>query len=741
MKEKPEEGGYCPYCGFNNERYKYLPNQLPPLTVLKGKYLLGRPLGVGSVGITYIALDLRQHAVVAIKELYTQNVCIREQPKSIYVNEKDKAVFEASKRRFLQEARVLTMFKENDKEGIVKVKDHFEENNTAYIVMEYLDGKSLAELVKESRMTFEQTRSLFESICHALTKIHQFGVVHLDVRPNNIMVMENGTVKLLDFGDVNTIGKNNLKGITAIKIGFAAPEQYMKNGKIGQWTDVYATAATMYYCLTGKRPADFINRKAGAELEKPSKLGVKIPTSAETAILKAMELNPSDRFRTMDEFWNAFDNKKKQKKKKKRNGGLKPGIVAGTIAAAVAVIAIAALLLHKPITPEQHENDSVSVSELPTSTTTITNVPEPETTENDSVSVSESSMSTTTVTNAPEPEMDTVEVGETMPMYLGTYILENAADRNYIMGIDGGFGDDGTALTVKAYEDSNKNRISVTEEAKEDGFYNLRAAHTNSYIETSESQDIGETVRQFAKLFDSGTEKWAFVYCGHDDDKDMDEVIIQNAAGSVLAPKDGNVKAGTEIVLTEFNMDDNSQKWYMRWSEKDENEANVIVYHEGDLVESISGVFNISSALDGKTSMSISRDTVYHPEPTAVVFYSDWLTTEDTLFQFEFVPTGSESRYKIFPVDQKNGEHKCLEYNPDTRELVMRDESDNKNQLFRVVYVKSNTYLLQTFDESVVGFDLDEKGEAIGVAVLARPYNAIADSRLESWLLGVPHSK
>ena len=714
MKEKDQAGGYCPYCGFKNEDYKYPSNYLRPLTPLNGKYLLGRALGAGGFGITYIALDLHLQVVVAVKELYLKKISAREESKTISVNSKDKTLFEDNKKRFLQEARVLAMFNEKDNEGVVMVKDHFEENNTAYIVMEYLDGHTLKELVKKNRLSFEQVRSLFEPVCHALTKIHQFGVVHLDISPDNIMIMDNNRAKLLDFGGARTIGAKDEHDIIAFKRGYAPPEQYMENGRLGQWTDVYATAATMYYCLTGVKPIDSMERKAGAELEKPTKLGAKISPAIETVILKAMEIDPSKRYQTMEEFWDALNNKKKKSKsdsgarqtsnRVKKNGGM-AGIIIGVVAALIAAVVVVAMMRHKPkqespVFPDQ--SGSVAVEET---------------------------------------EEVHVEIGETMPMTLGTYIFENAADRNYIMGIDSGFGDDGTPLILKAYEDSNKNRVIITDEEEGDGFYNLRAGHTNSVIETSESTEIGETLRQFADFYDVGTQKWVFIYCGHDDEKNMDEVIIQNAAGSVMAPQDGNVQEGSEIVLTELNMEDDSQKWYIRWSELDESEQPVIVYKEGDLVESVSGVFNVASALDGQTSMSINRDETYHPEPTVVLFKAEWLTNDDTIFQFEFVPTGYESRYKIFPVDQMDGSHQCLEYNPDTLELVMRDESDNENQLFRIVYVKSNTYLIQTYNESVVGFDFNDAGNAEGVAVLARPYDSVEDSRLESWLLQIPHAK
>lgn len=718
MKEKPQEGGFCPHCGFKNEDYKYPSNQLRPLTPLNGKYLLGRALGAGGFGITYIALDLHLQVVVAIKELYLKKISIREESKIIAVNSKDKVCFEENKKRFLQEARVLAMFNEKDNEGVVIVKDHFEENNTAYIVMEYLDGLTLKEMVKKNQLSFEQVKNLFEPVCHALNKIHQFGVVHLDVSPDNIMIMENNRAKLLDFGGAKIIGAKENNDVIAFKRGYAPPEQYMENGRIGQWTDVYATAATMYYCMTGVKPIDSMERKAGAELEKPSKLGAKISQNVEAVILKALDIDPDKRYQTMEEFWEALNNKKKKAGPVKttdnnKKTGKKTGLIVGIVVALIAVMAVVAMLLHKPASNNTQISDESG----------------------------EAAISEGVSTKETDEEKVGLEIGETMPMTLGTYIFENAADRGFIMGIDGGFGDDGTALTVKPYEDSNKNRLIVTDEDESDGYYNLRAAHTNSFIETSESQAVGETVRQFVGLYDSGTQKWSFIYCGHDDEKDMDEVIIQNAAGTVLAPSNGNVQAGTEIVLTELNMDDDTQKWFVRWSEKDESEQDVVVYNEGDLVESISGTYNISSALDGQTSMCISRDEAYHAEPTVVLFKSEWLTTDDTVFQFEFVPTGSESRYKIFPVDQADGEHKCLEFNPDTNELVMRDESDSNNQLFRLVYVKSNTYLLQTYNESVVGFDLDENGEAEGASVYARPYDAVEDSRLETWLLQMPHDK
>lgn len=314
MKTKPQAGGFCPSCGFDNEEYARDPRHLSPLTPLNGKYLLGRALGMGGFGITYIALDMHLQVVVAIKELYLKKISIRNATKTIDVLSSDKECFLENKKRFLQEARVLAKFNEEDSEGIVVVKDHFEENNTAYIVMEYLSGSTLQKKVKERRLSYEETKTVMEPVCRSLKKIHKYDVMHLDVSPDNIMITQNKGAKLLDFGGAKNISEDE-SDVIAYKKGYSPVEQREKDGNIGAWTDVYAVAATIYYCLTGKKPTDVMERRIGAELERPSKLGVRLPKSAEDALMKAMELKISDRYQTIDEFWEAYSTTAKSKKK------------------------------------------------------------------------------------------------------------------------------------------------------------------------------------------------------------------------------------------------------------------------------------------------------------------------------------------------------------------------------------------------------------------------------------------
>lgn len=694
MKAKIGEGGICTSCGFSNDNYQVPTDQLPPLTPLNGRYLIGRALGVGGFGITYIALDVQLQVVVAIKELYLKSISIRNQTKTISVHPKDKQCFEENKKLFLDEARILAQFNKEDNAGIVNVKEHFEENDTAYIVMEYLAGKTLRQRIAKEKMTYEEIKDLMAPVCHALTKVHQFGVIHMDVSPDNIMVLEEGRAILLDFGGAKNVYTTEPHNFISFKRGYAPPEQYMENGKTGQWTDVYATAATMFYCLTGVKPTDAMERRAGADILRPSQMGVKIPVKAEEALMKALDLDPDQRYQSIEDFWNEFN------VKGKRNVPA-ISIIGGGVAVGLGIVLLlsSGILAGKDKNPEATANSTEVVKDTDTQKADADN----------------------------KEAIIGCEIGETMSIVEGSYIFENREDANFIMGIDSGFGDNGAVLKLKDYSDRNCNRLAVAQDRDAKRTYNLSVMHTNSFIETSEGQEAGTSVSQYQKMAEEDKSNWNFVYCGHEDGKDI--VIIKNAAGLVLAPAEGKLENGADIVLTKENLEDETQKWYMRWSERDEAEETVMVYEEGDLVENKMGINTIASALDGTTMFSISRDESLF-EPTMIVWTQVWDETQ----QFEFVLI-EESRYRIYPMDQLEGERKCLEYNETDDKIVLREESDNTNQLFRVVYAGYNMYLIQSYNESVLGFDVNEDGSTDGNAIFVRPYDAVADSRLEKWLI------
>lgn len=303
MKEKKIVGGYCPNCGFNNDDYRWNENHLPPLKPLNGRYLTGRVLGAGGFGITYLAKDIKLEKVVAIKELFLKNISVRKTDGNVTVSLKDNTCFEDNKKRFQEEARILARFKDTDKEGVVGVQDYFEENNTAYIVMEYIQGTTLRQMFKNKPITYEAAVDLLNPITSTLIKIHHEKVVHLDISPDNIMITEDGKAKLLDFGGAKLINDTDPFKQFSYKRGYSPIEQRKTTGKLGRWTDVYAMAATMYYCITGKKPVDAMDRLAGTELPFPSRLGAKIPEKAEAVLMKALELQIEDRYQTLEEFW------------------------------------------------------------------------------------------------------------------------------------------------------------------------------------------------------------------------------------------------------------------------------------------------------------------------------------------------------------------------------------------------------------------------------------------------------
>jgi len=168
--------------------------------------------------------------------------------------------------------------------------------------------------------------------------------------------------------------------------------------------------------------------------------------------------------------------------------------------------------------------------------------------------------------------------------------------------------------------------------------------------------------------------------------------------------------------------------------ENTDNTENIPVgdtmYEEGAMVEGIEGVKTFASALDGVTMISLSQDESLD-NPELIVWQNVWDVTQ----QFEIVPEGSESRYRIYPLDQEEDKKACLEFDEATGKVLMKEKSDSNNQLFRIVYAGNDMFLIQAYNESVLGFDLNEDGTANGPAIVARPYEAFTDSRLEKWII------
>ena len=254
----------CEYCGHDERQQNYA-HQLPVGTVLNGQYLVGRVLGQGGFGITYMGWDLNLAIPIAIKEYYPSGTVSRECSHSLRVTgiiAEREAQFRRNRERFIQEARTLARLRSVP--GIVGIHNFFQENDTAYIVMEYLDGTTLRKYTElcGGRVVAYRALELMQPVMLALQQVHAVDLVHRDISPDNIMLMLDGSLKLLDFGASREVvdadvDKNLARSTEAIlKHGFAPMEQYQKRGTLGPWTDVYALCATIYYLLTGSVPPD-----------------------------------------------------------------------------------------------------------------------------------------------------------------------------------------------------------------------------------------------------------------------------------------------------------------------------------------------------------------------------------------------------------------------------------------------------------------------------------------------------
>ena len=332
---------YCPHCLTNNPDNSVVcgrcgkdmmihneSNQLPVNSILNGRYLIGKVLGEGGFGIVYVGLDLRLDTTVAIKEYYPSGIVNRISTYSNTVTiagSSSKNQFEGGRERFLNEARLVTKFRGNP--NIVDIMDFFYENGTAYIVMEYLSGGSLSQLLaaKGPIRDFSKLYEMIRPVMQALDKLHSEGLIHRDISPSNLMFSREGQIKLLDFGAVRQSNADDEKSLSVVlKHGYAPVEQYQSHGRQGAWTDVYALCATMYKLLTGTTPMNVTDRIT-EELPLPSSLGVGISPAQEKVLMHGLALKQENRIQNMTELMSAFDNADKAvggtKSPEKKHGG------------------------------------------------------------------------------------------------------------------------------------------------------------------------------------------------------------------------------------------------------------------------------------------------------------------------------------------------------------------------------------------------------------------------------------
>ena len=303
MEQYDDALNVCPHCGYVCGTPAEESIHMQPGTLLHDRYIVGRVLGYGGFGVTYIGWDGKLEQKVAIKEYLPGEFSTRMPGQSqVTVFNGDKSEqFRDGLKKFVEESKRLAKFQ--NEAGIVKIFDSFEENETAYIIMEYLDGITLKEYLGQvGTIPEDEAINMLMPVMESLQTVHAEGLLHRDIAPDNIFLTKDGSVKLIDFGASRYATTSHSRSLTVIiKPGYSPEEQYRSRGDQGPYTDVYAIAATLYRMITGKTPPDAMERRAKYEnqnkdiLIEPHKLVKNISRNREVAILNAMNVRVEDR--------------------------------------------------------------------------------------------------------------------------------------------------------------------------------------------------------------------------------------------------------------------------------------------------------------------------------------------------------------------------------------------------------------------------------------------------------------
>ena len=368
--------GYpCPVCGFDPAQAAAPNYVLPYGAILNGRYIVGKMLGQGGFGITYIGWDLAMERKVAIKEYYPSGQVSRNpgsRDLTWYTNEQSRQARQNGMQMFLKEARKMS--KVDNLTNVVRVRDIFQENETAYIVMDFVEGETLkARLDKTGPLTWTQAKEIFVPAMQAMEQVHQAGLVHRDISPDNLMLTPDGRVMILDLGAAKDLAIN--KGASSamvVKGGFSPPEQYAQQGGSGSWTDVYAMAATMYHSLTGVVPPTAVDRMQGEPVNWALLETGGVPNHVIAALQNAMKLNARERTQTMAELLRQCQSEtavvaRKEPPVSARKGNFR---IIGFAAALCLAAALAVALFVKAKPAPQPVSSPTTMQAVPTRSTT-----------------------------------------------------------------------------------------------------------------------------------------------------------------------------------------------------------------------------------------------------------------------------------------------------------------------------------------------------------------------------------
>lgn len=301
----------CPNCGNDYTKNKKFAGVLSPFTLLNNRYLIGRVLGKGGFGVTYIAKDIISNSICAIKEYMPSEYSTRSggtQNIIPFSDDKARFVFTHGREKFMEEAKTLLKLRNNP--IVVDIWDYFTQNNTAYLVMEYLDGQDLRKAARSNggKIEPEFAKMVFVTVASSLMEIHRMNILHRDLSPENIIVTSNGRIKLIDFGAARNFVSTQNKGMSILlKPGFAPPEQYNAKGTQGPWSDVYALCATFYTLVSGKPLVDALFRYRGEIQPSLASLGCPVSKKTSDVIERGMELDYKRRYKDFKELLDDID--------------------------------------------------------------------------------------------------------------------------------------------------------------------------------------------------------------------------------------------------------------------------------------------------------------------------------------------------------------------------------------------------------------------------------------------------
>ena len=280
---------------------------LPGTGLCGGKYVIEKKIGEGGFGITYRAVQSGLNRAVCIKEYFLAGRCVRDvQAKTIHIQGTGEDVFEKYRKAFVKEAQTLAALHHP---GIVEVIDIFDENNTSYMVMPFIEGRSLQSIVeKNGPITYPEAVNYMAQIASAVGYIHERHILHRDIKPDNIMITADYKAVLIDFGSAREFEEDKTQAHTSmVTHGYAPTEQYSRNSRKGSYTDIYAIGATLYFILTGQVPLEAAARITET-MPEPKELNPDLPEEANRTIMKAMQLKSQDRHQSIAEFMDDLRN-------------------------------------------------------------------------------------------------------------------------------------------------------------------------------------------------------------------------------------------------------------------------------------------------------------------------------------------------------------------------------------------------------------------------------------------------